>query len=135
MSTHTSVPEPRPVIHLSSVDLAESACVAATFLDGLGVVARTLHVTELGRVECMVDGAGFDRAGTRLVVDFGGTRHMETEPDSGTDFLFVEGRVDGVPVQVWTSREERDGHEAAQVEASNARENTWFAGPIGGASL
>lgn len=129
MSTHTSVPEPQPVIHLSSVDLAESACVAATFLDGLGVTARTLHVTELGRVECMVDGAGFDRAGTRLVLDFGGTRHAEGE------FLYVEGRVDGVPVQVWTSREERDGHESARVEASLAREDASFAGPIGGASL
>ena len=130
MNTHTSVPEPSGLIHLSSVDLAESACVAATFLDGLGVTARDMHITEAGRVKCMVDGAGFAQAGNRLVFDFAGTRHVEGE------FVYVEARVDGVPVQVWTTVEERDGHEAARVRESLRRQDAfWRGGTIGGASL
>lgn len=113
--THQS-PEPAPLIRTTS-SLVESAAVAARFLDSYGVTARTLHVTELGRVELMVDAAGFSRVTAALVVDHGASQHVEG------GFLFLEGRVEGVPVQVWVPVEERDAWLSAQVEASNTRQD------------
>ena len=111
-----------------ALDFAEHMCVAMTFLHSLGITPETVRVAS-GRVECYLDAPGYGRAARRLIFDHEGTRHAEG------DFLYVEARVDGVPVQVWTTVEERDAHESAQVAASEARENVRFASWIDGASL
>ena len=73
----------------------EQAIVAARFLDSLGIVAGSMRTTRLGRVECEIDRDDFDRARRVAVVEFGATVHHE--PGG----VFVEARIDGVPVQLW----------------------------------
>lgn len=83
----------------TTADMVASAAVAAVFLDSIGGRPDNLRVTELGRVECYVDPALFDRA-RRVLLSEGATFHNED------GFVYVEARLDGVPVQVWTAVEE-----------------------------
>jgi hypothetical protein len=87
---------------------------AYDFLDAHNVTARTTHVTEVGRVELGVDPEGWDHIQFALV-DLGGTFHYEA------GFLYLEARVNGVPVQVWVSADEREEHLSALVEGANQR--------------
>ena len=101
MTAHIhSVPTEPTVIHpalsVTTGAKVEQAYVAARFLDSLGIAAQTVHVTALGRVECMVEPAELDRA-RRVLVSEGGTFH-----DEG-GFVYVEARIEGVPVQVWAA--------------------------------
>jgi hypothetical protein len=92
---------------------------AYDFLDAHNVTARTTHVTEVGRVELGVSPEGWDRIQWALA-DLGGTFHHET------GFLYLDARVNGVPVQVWVSADEREEHLAALVEGANQRQNVRY---------
>ena len=79
----------------SSVNQWAQGAPVAQFLDSLGITAGSMRTTRLGRVECEIDRDDFDRARRRAVLEFGGTVHHE--PGG----VFVEARIDGVPVQLW----------------------------------
>jgi hypothetical protein len=85
--------------HPTTADMVASASVAAVFLDSLSIRPYTLRITELGRVEAYVDPALFDRA-RRVLLSEGATVHNED------GFVYVEARLDGVPVQVWTGTDQ-----------------------------
>ena len=96
MNTHTPQSgEPATVIRHSSADLVESASVAARFLDSLGITAHSIRVTPLGRVECEVSQVSLLTARSALVAEFDAT--VAHEPGG----VYVDARIDGVPVQVW----------------------------------
>jgi hypothetical protein len=88
---------------------------AYDFLNAYNVTARTTHVTETGRVELGVSAVGWDRIRPALVAVYGATYHEEP------DFLYLEARVNGVPVQVWVSADEREEYLSALVEGANQR--------------
>jgi hypothetical protein len=92
---------------------------AYDFLDAHNVTARTTHVTEIGRVELGVDPEGWDRIQWALA-DLGGTFHYEA------GFLYLDARVNGVPVQVWVSADEREEYLSALVEGANHRQNVRY---------
>lgn len=99
VDVHTPQSTDTPAVILTTAHMVESASVAARFLDSLGILPYTLRITELGRVEAQIDTHLFDRARRILLLD-GGTFH-----DDGDGFVYVEARIDGVPVQVWTAVE------------------------------
>ena len=100
--THSVHATPRliPAAALTTGAKVEQASVAARFLDSLGIAAQTVHVSALGRVECMVAAHELDRA-RRVLISEGGTLGRD---DAGN--VYVEARIDGVPVQVWAPAED-----------------------------
>ena len=79
----------------SSINKWSSGAPLARLLDSLGVTFHTVTVTHLGRVECEIDRADFDTVRRVTVNEYAATVHHE--PGG----VYVEARVDGVPVQIW----------------------------------
>jgi hypothetical protein len=97
-TTHQSHDTP-VLIHPTTADMVASASVAAVFLDSLGITGHSIRVTPCGRVEVEVDRADFLAAANAATAEWGGAR--TTEPGA----VFVDARIHGVPVQVWTAVE------------------------------
>ena len=104
-SSQPSVPATSALIHpepfgpdcavASSVNQWAQGAAVAQFLDSLGITMASMRTTRLGRVECEIDRDDFDRARRVAVNEYAASVHHE--PGG----VFVEARIDGVPVQLW----------------------------------